>query len=307
MTQKKNNLNSKYFVRTPADETWGTYVTTVGYQSLKPNSKYPPSEHPSSYWFNPVTGRTLQEYQILYITNGEGTFESKNCKSIKINSGTIIFLFPNEKHTYKPSKNTGWEEYWIGFNGQFIEHLHRNNFISKLKPIYTIGFNEQLITLIQQAIEIANFQKPAYQQMLAGIVGHIIATTIYTEKNNAFRDKESMQLIEKAKLLIRTDADYEISPTEIAKKLNISYSWFRRIFRKYTGLSPLQYLAEIKVQKSKELLNGTSMTIKEIAYALNFSNPGYFVTFFKAKTGWSPGHYRNAVHGKEIFTAESLK
>lgn len=299
MTQKRNLLTSKYFVKTPLDEQWGLFITTIGFQSIKAGSPYPPREHPASYIFNPTTGRVLHEFQILYITNGEGVFESINCKQAKITSGSIIFLFPNEKHSYKPSKNTGWEEYWVGFNGLFIDHIVKNNFISKSKPIFNVGFNEQLIALFQQAMDIANFQKTGYQQMLAGIVNQIISSVFYIEKNNAFRDKEAMLIIEKARMLIRTSTEQEFSPKEIASKLNISYSWFRRIFRKYTGFSPLQYLTEIKVQKSKELLNSTSMTVKEIAYSLNFSNPSYFVTFFKSKTGWAPGHYRNTVRGSK--------
>jgi len=46
-------------------------------------------------------------------------------------TGDIIFLFPGEWHSYQPSKNKGWDEYWIGFKGDFINKLFQNNFINK--------------------------------------------------------------------------------------------------------------------------------------------------------------------------------
>jgi AraC-like DNA-binding protein len=297
--QQKQNQNIRYLVVNQTDETWGLYITTIGFQSIPSNSQYPPKEHPSSYWFKPQSGRKLQEFQLLYITSGEGVFESTHCKSTNIVAGTILLLFPNEWHTYKPSKNTGWDEYWIGFKGEFIENLERNGFINKNNPIINIGFNEQIITLFKQAIEVSSFQKTAYQQMLAGITSNLISYIFYVQKNNAFRDKEAVILIEKARMMMREESEENSSPQLIAKKLNLSYSWFRRIFKQYTGLSPAQYLMEIKIQKSKEMLNSSTMTIKEIAYALNFLNVSYFVTFFKSRTGIPPGDYRNKAHGKK--------
>ena len=158
------NQNLKYLVINATDELWGSYVTTIGYQTILPNISYPPKAHPSSYWFNPDKGRILHEYQFLYITKGEGAFQSASCKSTKLSAGSVIVLFPEEWHTYKPLKNTGWEEHWIGINGHSLDNLLTNNFFSKKNPVLDIGFNEQLLTLWNQGIEIAGFQKTAYQQ-----------------------------------------------------------------------------------------------------------------------------------------------
>ena len=97
---------------------------------------------------------------------------------------------------------------------------------------------------------------------------------------------------------MRANSEKNITPKEIATSLNISYSWFRRIFKQYTGFSPAQYQMEIKIQHSKDLLNSSTMSIKEISFALNFLSASYFVTFFKSKTGMSPSDYRIKVHGK---------
>jgi AraC-like DNA-binding protein len=292
------NQNLKYLIANADDDLWGLYTTTIGFQSIAPHINYPPKQHPSSYWFSPNTGRVLHEYQLVYIIKGEGVFESAHCKPVKIAAGSIMFLHPEEWHTYKPARQTGWDEYWLGFKGAAIDRLLQHNFFSQKNPVLHIGFNEQIVALFKQGIEISSFQKTAYQQLLAGITGLLLGYIFYSEKNNAFRDKEIISHIEKARMMMRDNTEKKLTPGAIAKSLNISYSWFRRIFKQYTGFSPAQYQMEIKIQKSKELLTSTTMPIKEISFDLNFESTSYFVTFFKLKTGMSPTEYRKKVHGK---------
>ncbi|MFT3751318.1 MAG: AraC family transcriptional regulator [Agriterribacter sp.] len=293
---KEQNIN--YLTINDSDELWGMYATTIGCQTIVPGSKYPPKDHPSVYWFNPTAGRALREYILLYITEGEGIFESANCRPTKIVAGTMLLLFPGEWHTYKPLNEKGWKEYWVGFNGSYIKQLTQISFFSRKRPIYNIGFNEQIISLFNTGIEIAHYQKTAYQQVLAGISSLLLGIIFYSEKNNSFRDKEIVSQINKAKMMMHDRVGDDVTPEAISKKLNLGYSWFRRVFKQYTGLSPTQYQLEIKLQKSKEFLASTTMTIKEIAFILNFDSVSYFVTFFKLRVGLSPTEYRNSIRGK---------
>jgi AraC-like DNA-binding protein len=292
------NHHLKYLVTNTTDELWGLHATTIGHQFIVANEGYPPKQHPSSYWFNVKTGRILHEYQLLYIVSGEGIFASANCKPTKITAGYIVFLFPDEWHTYYPLKQSGWAEYWLGFKGKMADDLLQNSFFSPKKPLLNIGFNEQLVALFKQGIDIAEYQKTAYQQVLAGIISLLLGQIFYADKNNAFRDKAIISQIDKARLMLRENLDNTITPEKIAAMLNISYSWFRRIFKQYTGFSPAQYQMEIKLQKAKELLTSTSLQIKEIAFELNFDSVSYFVTFFKMKTNTSPTDYRKKVQGR---------
>ena len=79
---------------------------------------------------------------------------------------------------------------------------------------------------------------------------------------------------------------------EVAEYLHISYSSFRHIFKQFTGLSPLQYYMNIKIQRAKDLLRSTSIPIKEISYILNFETSEYFTKLFKKKTGLTPSQFR---------------
>ena len=99
-------------------------------------------------------------------------------------------------------------------------------------------------------------------------------------------------MINKARLRIREGVEAKLTVQEIAAELGSSYSNFRKLFKEYTGLSPAFYQQDLKLQRAKELLSTTDMSIKEIAYRLNFDSPDYFSSKFKTKIGCKPSEYR---------------
>lgn len=289
------NLN--YLITSEEDDLWGLTVTTVGHQIITENDSYPPKNHPLGYYFHVDKGRILNEYQLLYITDGNGLFTFGNEKqSCFINEGKMFFLMPGVWHTYKPLENSGWNEYWIGFKGDIINKIVSEGFFLNRAPVFNIGHNERIIDLYLKAIEIANEERAGFQQALAGIVMHILGLMYYRDKTRDFEDEVLIGKINKAKVLMRESVYNEQSGEDISKILNISYSGFRRAFKELTGTSPSRYILELKLNEAKLLLSTTSLPIKEISYKLNFDNPDYFSSFFKKRTDLTPVEYRtNAV------------
>lgn len=272
---------------------WQTKVNTVGFESVPEHSSYPKTGHPAGYSFNFEAGRVLQEFQLVYITKGRGEFASTQIQLCEISEGTILMLKPGEWHTYRPNETTGWESYWVGFSGSMTENLNTDN------QIIQIGYDEEMVGLYRKMLEVSNGERPGYQQLLSGILVHLLAYLFYREKDRNWRDKEVLSKIDKARLIIREKINSPISPEEIAASLNMSYTWFRRMFRQYTGLAPAQYITQLKIQKARELLSVTSMPIKEIALELGYESIDYFSTLFKKQTGTTPGQFRNMGRGKD--------
>ncbi|MCD7973778.1 MAG: AraC family transcriptional regulator [Candidatus Azobacteroides sp.] len=300
MIPLEQSLHIKYLPENDQDVLWGLTVHTVGYQHIESNMVYPPCNHPTRYLFSVEKGRILDEYQLLYITRGKGTFISEACKSCQVKAGNMFLLFPGEWHNYSPHKRTGWDEYWIGFKGINMDNRFKNNFFNKQKPIFNIGINEEIVHLYQQGIKIAKEQKTGFQQMLAGIVNYLLGFTYSLDRHLFFEELNVINNINKAKVIMLENFQHEISPEEVAQQVNMSYSWFRRIFKQYTGFAPVQYIVELKIQKSKELLTNSMMSIKEISYQVGFDNSDYFCTTFKKKTGMTPLKYRDFTQGKNL-------
>lgn len=290
----------KYLVASEQDITWGITINTVGHQYIKKNGSYPPQNHPSRYLFSTDKGRVLEEYQLLYLKQGCGTFFSKNYAPRELTTGSMFLLFPGEWHNYYPQPAVGWEEYWIGFTGVDIDKYIENGFFKRNKPIFNIGLQSEIVDLYERAIRVANEQEAGYQQMLGGIVHHLLGVAYSYNKQANFEDMQVVNKINKAKIIVAENYDKGISPESIAESIGMSYSWFRRIFKQYTGFSPINYIQEIKIRKSMEMLTNTNLQIKEIAYEAGFNNAEYFSTTFKKKTGYTPDRYRNFTQGRHL-------
>ncbi|MDR1743283.1 MAG: AraC family transcriptional regulator [Dysgonamonadaceae bacterium] len=286
-------IDFKYLLVTEKDKNFGLTVNTVGFQPIASNALYPSVDHPKSYYFNPDKGRILSEYQIVYISKGSGFFSSEHTKQTEVKKGQAFILFPGQWHTYKPLKETGWNEYYIGFEGIIADQLFENKFISHRNQILNVGVNEDLVNLFSTAIRVAKEDKTASQQYLGGIVFHILGLILYQSQNMNFESRASAQIIEQAKIIMIENINKNIDIKEIAENLSTSYSWFRKVFKEYTGYAPAQYFQELKLRKAKELLAETNLSIKEIAYKLNFCSYEYFLAFFKKRVGMTPLEYRN--------------
>jgi AraC-like DNA-binding protein len=290
----KDFRRANYMVSTEDDERWGLVVTTVGHQSIAQGDAYPPKDHPEAYFFDVERGRILNEFQLLYITDGHGVFtfgpEKQSCP---ISEGKMFFLMPGVWHTYKPLENSGWNEYWIGFKGDIIQKMVGERFFEERFPIFNVGLNEQVIDLYLKAIDLANKERAGYQQALAGMVMHMLGLAYYCDKKSDFKDVDLLNKVDKAKVFMRESIYQNVTAEDIASSLKISYSGFRKAFKELTGTSPSKYMLELKLSEAKLLLSTTSQSVKLISYSLNFDNPEYFATFFKKRTGCSPMEYRS--------------
>lgn len=304
MNKKERNtgVEFKYLIVNDMDRKFGLWVNTVGFQSIPPHSPYPLKNHPTGYFFNTQKGRILREYQLVYITKGRGLFASDTTPEKQVCRGRLMVLFPGQWHTYHPYEQTGWNEYYIGFEGSVVDDMVRGGFFPKENQVLEVGLNEELVTLFSRAVEIAEADKNSAQQYLAGIVLHIVGLILSLSKNKQFEIGEVDQKIEQAKIIMGENVYRDIDPEALAMQLNISYSWFRRVFKEYTGYAPAKYFQELKIRRAKQLLVGTNQSVKEISFELGYNTTEHFFSLFKKRTGFTPLEYRS--FGREAGEAE---
>lgn len=270
------------------DRLWGLTVSSVGYRSVKPGEPYA----------FPGKGRAPGEYLLLYIVGGRGIFSSEATgreKEIPVGEGQMLLLFPGIEYNCRPLPGSGWDEYRIGFQGGTVDSHVANGFFSPQKPVLTVGADSEIEELYRRTADIAAQQKAGYQQVLAGIASLILGLAYSACLNNRFGNAEDC--INRAKALI-SEEFRDIKPQDIARRLDMSYSAFRKIFRQYTGFAPMQYILDVKIGKSKELLTDTDLPVREIARRMGFDSQEYFSTSFRRSSGTTPLHYRKTAQGR---------
>lgn len=284
---------SKYLTITDTDKQWGFYVTTAGYNKIYPHEAYPKNnEHPSSHSFTWNKGRILDAYYLVFISKGEGVFESSVTPPVKITGGTCFFLFPGVWHRYKPDQTSGWEEYWVGFKGPYPDGLIGNGLFKPASPFINMAQNDMALHLFQQIIATVRTSNFSYQPVIAGITLQLLGLFSAFANGNSLSENPELTLIEKARFLMQENIEKVWSMEAIAGQLPMGYSAFRKSFKKITGLSPNQYYLDTRLKKAIELMGTTNLNFKEIAHKTGFESPFYFSKFFKKKYGVSPKVFR---------------
>ncbi len=281
----------KYLNPSIDDKAWGMHILVIGKSTTKPLQAYPSTEHPSEYYFTWENGRTINGYQIILITEGEGIVENKS-GIFNVTPGSIIIVRDNEWHRYKPKYEKGWVELYVGFNGMLANHFLLQNKVLQNQTVINCGFNELIYQTYGKLFNVASKEFPGSQHVASSCIIELLANIVSWEKQKQFTDKPIERIIEKTKLLMRENIYSEIDLEQIAINNNITYSYLRRMFKSYTGISPHQYFLDMKLLRAKELITSSNLTIKEISYHMGFSSEHYFSRLFKKKTGAMPSEIR---------------
>ena len=283
----------KYLTVGEEDKKWGIYMTGAGNIEVSKHTEYPLVDDPSHHYFHWSIGRRLSEYQVLYITKGKGVFESEITGYRKISAGDIFILFPNIWHRFKPDYSTGWDEYWIEFDGELIKHYRDKEFLNQENSVITIGLQADIVENYLKIIKLVKDERPGFQYIASGILIQILGQLFASKKYHSFEGKIIENRIRQAKLLILENIHTTISQEEIARYIGMGYSLYRKKFKEYTGLSSGQYQIQLRINKAKDLLITTNEQLKEIAHNLGFESSDYFCRLFKQKTGFTPSDFRD--------------
>ncbi len=283
---------AKYLTVTARDIRWQIVCTTVGHYNVPPGAPYPvdPGAHPPKYLFKWEMGRIYDEFALVYITRGQGQFRTEGGRSFPVVPGTIFMLFPDVWHWYSPDAETGWDEHWVGFRGDWPRALVDSGFFSPSNPVMQIGLHDSILEIYQEMFDCARTEAPGHQQILGSLIGHLLAH-ISSLLQQYGPDSAKERIVQKAKFLLADNVDSHLDIGWLSRSVGLGYSRFRQMFKKYTGVSPYQYFLDLKITRAKELLQTRQHSVKEIAHMLSFDDPYYFSHLFKKKTGHPPSEW----------------
>ena len=283
---------SRYFPVSVRDRIWGWHVTTVGETRILPGESYPLVGHPKGYNFVWSKGRMLDGHALVYISRGRGTFESRQSARQPVEAGQVIFLFPGVWHRYRPDVATGWDEHWVGFDGDVARRWVKNKFFSPRTPVFKPGQEEKWLTLFTELIAVIKLNRPALQQVMAGFTAQMLGLLYSGQQAGLAGDDQALLIVQRAIAKMQTELESGLNAQALARDLNVSYSSFRHTFQQHTGSSPHQYLLELRLVRARNLLTQTAQSVKEIARQAGFEDEHYFCRFFKMKMGLTPGQWR---------------
>lgn len=98
--------------------------------------------------------------------------------------------------------------------------------------------------------------------------------------------------VEKIIAMMREDVRGELSLGEFAQSVNLSVWRLCHIFKSDVGMPPIRYLRLLRMERAKDLLESSFLSVKEIAFQVGLNDESHFVRDFKSTYGFSPALYR---------------
>ena len=284
------------------DVQWGLYVTGAGCTSIASGEPYPPKTHPELYDFRWETGRTLPEYQAIYITRGEGFFESAPTGGKSIAPGTVILLFPGVWHRYRPRPETGWDEYWVSFNGEIMDRLVAQRFFVSDHAVLTTGLQDALLAPYTSLLERLHGELTGFPHLIAADTLEILAAL------SAVAEREPTELITQgpqdvvtvkdrmvaeAMRLIWRQSQEPMTVDSLARQLPITRRSLERRFRAAVGHGIHEEIVRCRLERAKRLLTQTDLSLKEVASAAGFPNTDNLSRTFRRIERATPLEHRH--------------
>ena len=97
--------------------------------------------------------------------------------------------------------------------------------------------------------------------------------------------------------LMRVNQEMGLSARGVAAAVNLSETHLRRLFRQETGMSLMRYSRQLRMERAKQLLETTHLSVKEIAARGGINNVSHFVRDFAKVYGHPPGEHRRRATG----------
>lgn len=227
----------------------------------------------------------FDSFLLVYTINGEGTLKYDS-KTYKLTPKTCFLIDCNEYHNYYNSGKDNWQFHFIHFNGFSAKSIYEK--IIGLNGVVFSGDDSILSLLLEAEVlskNISQFSEIYFSEIIASLIASIF------RYNNTELSKKVV-LIENVISYIKDHFDTNIKIDDLAKRYFVNEFYLQHLFKKSTSYSIHEYILKLRLEKGKNLLVTTDLSIAEVAEKTGFDNVNNFIRFFKNKTGLTPLNFR---------------
>lgn len=282
----------RYLASLPGAKVWGLAVAAGGRQTSAPDTPYPPPHHPSDHMFRWETGRMLDACQIVFIATGRGRFDSRETGLVEVTAGTALVILPGVWHRYAPDPATGWTELWIELQGRTLDRLTRQGVLDARRAVVPLGRAFEVRRLMEAVHARLTHEAATGLDPERAALGMQILAIVTAAPRAGVSARSLAPVIARAERRLAELVGRSSDMPALARELGVAYSYFRREFKRHTGLSPYQYLQQLRLEKARRLIGNASETLEVIADRLGFASAYHLSAAFKKQYGQAPTHWR---------------
>lgn len=234
-----------------------------------------------------------EQWILIFVHEGRGWYQSEGLRH-PMQSNQVLLIPPGQSHAYGTDPAAPWSIFWFHFEGQgavqLLAWLIDGPGIQTLPCRSPESLRRQFHAILS-AIERGYHEHTLLE--LSRVLIHVL--TLLHRNPRHEPERRQVERIESAMDQMRQEINQPQPLRYYARAAGLSVSQFSYLFKQHTGISPMNYQTEVRMQRACEFLDTSEASIKEIAGQLGYEDPLYFSRAFKKCTGLSPSQYRARV------------
>lgn len=223
-------------------------------------------------------------------------------KVIEATGAAAFFLLPGQVHEgILMDKVSGW---FVAVKADLLPDHVRTVFEETLMDVHPVSIDTGWLEKLNRCAEM--LQMTSAEEMLETKEGYLVAQSlmnaftgmyamIFLGENSSetLNESRTAQLARQFRVLVRKEFKTMKSPSAYAASLNISRGYLTEVIGEITGKSAQHWIHQEVIIEAKRLLSFTTLTVKEIAYELGYSDHTYFSRLFSKVEGCPPSAFRD--------------
>ncbi len=231
------------------------------------------------------------DYHILYIVRGACHVVFSEGEAV-VPAGRFILFRPGERQEYYFEADSGSFSYYIHFTGRDAEAVLRSLGLWDI-TVGEASNSRELEWFFSQMIREYSLSQTAHEAITGGLLLSVLGLLARgVERSRSQIDEKKQKRVQRAIERMYADMDKKLSIEALARECNYSIGYFAHLFRAVTGVSAHAYMCRLRIERAKNMLDSTDLSVLEIALAVGCEDQNYFSRFFKEQTGLSPTAYR---------------
>lgn len=231
--------------------------------------------------------------ELFYVLRGKGKFHV-NEEVFNVREDDLIIVNPNVMHT-EMSKNDSPLEYIV----LGIEGLQFTTFVNQKEQIdYSVhnyyDYKHEILFYLKTLIQEMGNKDESYESVCQNLLEVLIINMVRRTKANlivapAQKITKECRFIEQ---YMNNHFTEEITLELLSEKAYMNKFYLVHAFKEYKGISPINYLIQLRIKQAKEMLETTNYSIAQVSVFSGFSSQSYFSQVFRKETGFTPNGYR---------------